>query len=185
METNVQVPQKQMSKTKLLTISAVLVAFGFVIPYFMPSIQVVPGYVTVTIGSHAPIMMAMFINPLTALITSLLTTVAFLAKGMPLPIVIRAFSHCIFAVLGSFVAKKCLNKKLTLVLFSLVISLIHAFFEIIAVYVSFLILGGNQVNISPFYVFVIVGAVSIVHSLVDFFIAYFIYLPINKAKLLY
>jgi niacin transporter len=101
-------------------------------------------------------------------------------------IVLRAFSHLIFIALGAFILKKkgdLLNSFKTITLFSLAVSLIHAAAEVVVVTYFYF---GNQVS-EAFYkngyvmsVLLLVGVGGLIHSMVDFSIAAFVWKPIQN-----
>ena len=124
------------SKTLQLTSAAILTAVGILIPLVMP-FKIVIGPASYTLGSHIPIVMAMFLSPVVALAVSVGTTLGFLMAGFPIVIVLRAFSHVLFATAGAYYLEKTrgsLGKTLKRQSFSLVINLIHGAAEVLVVY---------------------------------------------------
>lgn len=166
-----------------LTISALLIAMGIIIPMVMPKIIIGPA--SFTLASHVPLMIAMFFSPAMAVAVALGTAFGFLLTT-PLIIAARALSHLVFVVLGAFY----LQKHPTIVLdkwkfqgYNLVIALIHTVCEVAVVW---LFLGsGNAAGATidgNFYVFLfgIMGVGGLVHSLIDYNIAYFVVRSISK-----
>ncbi|MFQ9627570.1 MAG: hypothetical protein ACLR1F_07525 [Enterococcus avium] len=167
-----------------LTISALLIGLGILIPMVMPKIVIGPA--SFTLASHVPVFIAMFFSPLVAIAVVLGTTFGFFISTTPI-IALRAFSHLIFALLGAYYLQKhpelvLKNGKFTLAngrfqVFNLVIGLIHAIAEMIVVSAFYFM--GNMPD--TFYlqgyiytVFILMGVGGLVHSLVDFNIAYFV-----------
>ncbi|MDR2201334.1 MAG: hypothetical protein LBP26_01000 [Clostridiales bacterium] len=171
--------------TRLIVISALLSAIGIVVAMYIPKIWVIPGVMTVTLGVHTPIFLAMFFNPLAAVAVSIVTTVGFIFVTPPI-VVVRAATHIIFAALGGLVTKKVMNKLPRAMIFNVVIAFIHAAAEVLAVFVAMKLFGdlivikGNAV----FYILVGVGVVTVGHSIVDFMLAYAVYKPLKKNGLL-
>ncbi len=160
---------------QMITMTAILTAIGIVIPIIMP-VKVVIGPASYTLGSHVPIMLAMFISPWSALMVTVGTTLGFLWASFPIIIVLRALSHVLFAVTGAFMLQNNSERYLAPMkgqLFSLFIAILHAIGEMAVVYVM-LTTGmshlDNQTSLW-FMVFVLVGLGTIVHSMVDFVIA--------------
>ena len=60
-------------QTKSLAFTAILVAFGILIPLVMP-VKVVIGPASFTLASHVPVFMAMFISPQVAVLVALGTS---------------------------------------------------------------------------------------------------------------
>ncbi len=176
----------QKSKTHNMVIAALLCAIGIVIPMFFPKIVIEPA--SFTLASHVPIFIAMFISPSIAAAVSLGTTLGFLVSGLPPIVVLRAFSHLLFAYVGSRYYHKHtekLSKFSAITIWALAVSLIHGIGEFIVVTLFYF--GGN-VN-ENFYkngffvsVFVLVFLGTIIHSMVDFFISYFVAKPLKLIK---
>jgi len=96
-------------KTKKMVTAALLVSLGIVIPTI--SIPIIPDpAVSATLAAHVPIIVAMFISPFVAIVTALGTTLGFILKGLPIVVSLRAFSHIIFAIVGSLMLVKINGK---------------------------------------------------------------------------
>ena len=167
-----------------LTISALLIGLGILIPMVMPKIVIGPA--SFTLASHVPVFIAMFFSPLVAIAVVLGTTFCFFISTTPI-IALRAFSHLIFALLGAYYLQKhpelvLKNGKFTLAngrfqVFNLVIGLIHAIAEMIVVSAFYFMGNMPDTFYSQGYiytVFILMGVGGLVHSLVDFNIAYFV-----------
>lgn len=135
------------NSVKHLTISALLIGLGILIPMVMPKIVIGPA--SFTLASHVPVFIAMFFSPVVALAVVLGTTFGFFISTTPI-IALRAFSHLIFALIGASYLQKhpelvLKNGKFTLAngrfqIFNLVIGVIHAAAEMLVVSV-FLLYG--------------------------------------------
>lgn len=167
-----------------LTISALLIGLGILIPMVMPKIVIGPA--SFTLASHVPVFIAMFFSPLVVIAVVLGTTFGFFISTTPI-IALRAFSHLIFALLGAYYLQKhpelvLKNGKFTLAngrfqVFNLVIGLIHAIAEMIVVSAFYFMGNMPDTFYSQGYiytVFILMGVGGLVHSLVDFNIAYFV-----------
>lgn len=167
-----------------LTISALLIGLGILIPMVMPKIVIGPA--SFTLASHVPVFIAMFFSPLVAIAVVLGTTFGLFISTTPI-IALRAFSHLIFALLGAYYLQKhpelvLKNGKFTLAngrfqVFNLVIGLIHAIAEMIVVSAFYFMGNMPDTFYSQGYiytVFILMGVGGLVHSLVDFNIAYFV-----------
>lgn len=164
-------------KVKIMTVAALLSALGIAIPMFAPKIIIEPA--SFTLASHVSIFIAMFISPLVAVAVALISSIGFFIAGFPLVVVLRALTHLIFATVGAFLLKKNNNILLspkTSVPFALFISLIHAVAEVSIVSLYYF---GTGAAMSTYYIFVLVGIGSFVHSLVDFSIAGFVWVPLQ------
>ncbi|NSV80574.1 hypothetical protein A5823_001663 [Enterococcus faecalis] len=173
------------NSVKRLTISALLIAMGIIIPMVMPRITIGPA--SFTLASHVPVFIAMFISPVVAIAVSLGTGFGFFLSATPI-IALRALSHLIFAVIGAVILQKhpeiLINKegKFTLLngklqLFNVGIGVIHSAAELVVVSVFYTMgnLPGTYYTAGFMYsIFLLMGVGGLIHSLVDFSIAYFL-----------
>lgn len=164
---------------KKMTTAALLIAVGIVIPMFMPfPFKIIIEPASFTLASHVPVFLAMFISPPVAVAVAAGTTLGFFFGGFPLVVVMRALTHLVFASLGAFYLQKrpsVLASPVRSQLFSLVIGIIHGVCEVLVV-IPFYFGGGMAEGFytNGFFVSVIllVGVGSIIHSMVDFLIAW-------------
>ncbi len=170
-----------------LTISALLIAIGIMIPIVSP-VKIILEPASFTLGSHVAIFIALFISPAIAVFVALGTAVGFMISGFPLVVALRALTHVIFAIVGAFWVQRhpnMLENPLKAQLFSFSIGVVHALAEVAVV--SFFYFGGNVTD--TYYnqgflqsVFLMVGIGTIVHSMVDFGIASLIWKSLNARK---
>lgn len=179
------------NSVKRLTISALLIAMGIIIPMVMPRITIGPA--SFTLASHVPVFIAMFISPVVAIAVSLGTGFGFFLSTTPI-IALRALSHLIFAVIGAVILQKhpeiLINKegKFTLLngklqLFNVGIGVIHSAAELVVVSVFYTMgnLPGTYYTAGFMYsIFLLMGVGGLIHSLVDFSIAYFLASTLSK-----
>ena len=179
------------NSVKRLTISALLIAMGIIIPMVMPRITIGPA--SFTLASHVPVFIAMFISPVVAIAVSLGTGFGFFLSATPI-IALRALSHLIFAVIGAVILQKhpeiLINKegKFTLLngklqLFNVGIGVIHSAAELVVVSVFYTMgnLPGDYYTAGFMYsIFLLMGVGGLIHSLVDFSIAYFLASTLSK-----
>ena len=165
---------KSSSRTLQLTSAAILTAVGILIPMVMP-IKIVIGPASYTLGSHIPIVMAMFLSPLVALAVAFGTTLGFLMAGFPIIIVFRALSHTLFATAGAIYLERSsgmLGNLWKRQIFSFFVNVIHGLAEVGVVY--FMTAFGQQ-NLDGnflYTLFVLVGIGTIIHGMVDFELGY-------------
>ena len=179
------------NSVKRLTISALLIAMGIIIPMVMPRITIGPA--SFTLASHVPVFIAMFISPVVAIAVSLGTGFGFFLSETQI-IALRALSHLIFAVIGAVILQKhpeiLINKegKFTLLngklqLFNVGIGVIHSAAELVVVSVFYTMgnLPGTYYTAGFMYsIFLLMGVGGLIHSLVDFSIAYFLASTLSK-----
>lgn len=164
------------NKIKTMTITALLCAIGIIIPRFFPKFVLGPASFTPAI--HVPIFIAMFISPTVAVSVSLITTIGFLFSGLPFVIVMRALSHIFFAFIGAWLLKKHNTSPLSFnktILYALFIAILHAIPEVfVATYFYF----ATPDSYSQSYTYIVLGFVglgTLIHSMVDFFIAAYVW----------
>ena len=169
---------KQFSRVKKLTFSSILVAIGILIPMVMP-IKVMIEPISFTLASHVPIFLAMFISPGVAVAVALGTGFGFLLS-FPITIAFRAFSHVIFAYIGALILQKnpsIIRNKQKNFLFAFGIGVIHAVVEALVVFVFFInksLPGADYTSAYLMNMLMILLIGGLVHSLVDYYLAFYI-----------
>lgn len=167
-----------------LVIAALLCAIGILIPMISP-FKILLEPASFTLASHVAIFIAMFISPWVAAAVAIGTTIGF-SFSFPLVVVLRSASHIVFAVGGAMLLKSkpaILQKKASVLLYSFLIAVLHAAAEV-AVVVPFYF--GNRLSAMNYdkgfliSVVLLVGVGTVVHSMVDFFIALLIWKPLSK-----
>lgn len=166
--------------TQSLVITALLTTLAIVIAYQFPKIVIPPGVATYTLASHVPLFIAMFMGPSIAVAVALGTTLGFLLTGLNIIVVMRAGSHIVFALIGSFYLQKhrdILKNPKKALLFNFVIGLIHALTECLVV-LPFSTDASLQAVLSTTLLFVGLG--GLIHSMIDFILAQIIYKALPK-----
>ncbi len=169
-------------KTKDMVISALLIAIGILIPMIFTGLpfRIVVGPYSATIMAHVPVIIAMFISPVTAILTALGTTIGFFFTA-PIVVAVRAASHIVFAILGAFLIKKGMRA----IPLCLITGIVHAILEGIVVMIFFT--GGlstpqDGYSISALVWITIIGTLA--HHIIDFIIAYIVGKGLARAKAL-
>ena len=168
-----------------LTLSAILIAIGILIPMISP-LKLILEPASFTLASHVPIFIAMFISPSVAVAVALGTTAGFFLGGFPIVVTLRALTHVIFVAVGSQMLKKrpsLIQEKGQSFLFSFLIGIVHAISEIAVVslfYFSGGMTGGYYAQGFMTSVLLLVGVGTVVHSMIDFSIAQVIWLGLEK-----
>lgn len=171
------------NRVHLITMTALLCAIGIIIPMVFPRIPLPPA--SFTLASHVPVFLAVFLSPVSALAVSLGTTLGFFLTGIPLPIVLRALSHVVFALVGAFWLRAnptMLQKPASSILFCAVLSIIHAVCEVLIIlplYFGNLLDTAVYENGFFYYIILLVGVGTFVHSCIDFAIAVAVWKPVS------
>lgn len=153
-----------------MVLSAFLIAVGILIPSIFPKVVIPP--MSFTLASHVAIMVAVFISPSVAVAVALGTTLGFLMSGLPMPVVVRALSHVIWAFAGALYLQKkpeTLQSGFKTALFMLCLGIVHAVCEVIVVIPFYY--GTTDVNQFIYMIFGLVGIGTLVQSCVDFVIS--------------
>lgn len=176
---------KKNSNLNSMVISALLCGIGIIIPIISP-LKITLEPASFTLASHVATFIAMFISPATAVAVALGTGVGFLFAGFPIVVVLRAATHIVFASAGAIYLKKfpnTLNSFKYSQIFSFAIGVIHGICEVLVV-MPFYFLN----NMSAGYyakgfmlsVILLVGVGTVLHSMVDFYLAQTIWKPVAK-----
>lgn len=167
--------------------SSLLCAIGTIIPIISP-LKITMEPASFTLASHVAVFIAMFISPSAAVVVSLGTAAGFLIAGFPIVVVFRAASHIVFALCGSLYLMKFPNVLKSFKysqVFSFFVGLIHGLCEVLVVIPFYF---GNNMS-SGYYtkgfmvsVVFLVGAGTILHSMVDFYLAQVIWKTVEISK---
>lgn len=182
---------KKIVSTKQIVLAAMLTALSLLIAY-SPFKLPLPQPFSVTIASHVPTIIAMFISPWVAVCTVIGSAVGFMmATGNPI-IMLRAASHIFFVLVGLYMLRKRCNPYLTLALTSIV----HALSEALVI-LLFSNLFGIAIPVSkvgfvllPFvdplfgYLFNAVFVIVVFHHFADSLISVLVLIPLEKARLI-
>lgn len=175
---------KQSYKIQTMVTAALLCAIGVAIPMFCPSIRLEPA--SFTLASHVPVFIAIFISPAVAASVAVVTGFGFLFAGFPVVVVLRALSHIVFALIGASILKKhentlCAPKSMFS--FGLLCAILHAGCEVLVVTGFYLGNGMSGAYYTQGYwnsVILLVGAGTVVHSMIDYCIAVFVWKHIQS-----
>ncbi len=166
-----------MNKTKTITLTGLLTALAIIIPMIMPLKVVMPPF-TATLASHVPLILAMFISPLSAVVVALGSGIGFLLTPLGPIVAARAALHVVFTFFGAYMIRKNFNFYLVL----LVTLLLHALSDMAIVYVlsswfNINVIGDQAMG----YVQYVIGIGTSIHHVVDYAIAVAIAIPLTKA----
>ena len=167
-----------------LVVAALLCAVGILVPIISPvKINLEPA--SFTLASHVALFIAMFLSPKITLAVWLGTTVGFQLAGFAPVVVARAASQLVFALAGSIWLQRhphTLDKLASNLCFGLATGLLHGVMEV-AVVLPFYFSGSMaQANYDKGFavsVLLLVGLGTVVHSMVDCWLAQVIYKPVS------
>ncbi|WP_373797180.1 hypothetical protein [Jeotgalibaca porci] len=180
---------KSRQRTRKITIAALLIAIGILIPMISP-LKIILEPASFTLASHVSTFIAMFISPYVAIAVAIGTAFGFMLGGFPIVVTLRAASHLIFSYFGAkYLAKhpSTLENSKSKWLYSLLIGVLHAACEVVVV--SIFYFGGN---LSTAYydkgllltVMGLVGVGTVIQSMVDLELARIVWraLPAGAIK---
>ena len=173
---------KNTVRIQRMCVAALLCAIAILIPMISP-VKIQLGPMSFTLGSHVAIFIAMFISPAVALTVELGATLGFLLAGFPPVVVLRALSQVVFVAIGAFLlAKKpaVMKNGLSIFLFGLVMGVIHGVLEAVVV-TAFWFSGMTMEGTFVSTVLGLVGVGTVVHSMVDYYLALLIWQPVSRA----
>lgn len=163
-------------------IGALLTALGILIPMIMPA-KIVIGPASFTLASHVPVMAAMFFSPYLTALVAVGTTLGFFIS-VPVPLIwMRAATHIVVMTAGAWFLKKSpdlVDKKVKLQVFNLILDVFHAGLEALVV-LAFYRIGFADTDpqaLNNLLLLVFFG--GIVHSFVDFNLAFGLCKLLNK-----
>lgn len=161
-------------RMKEMTITGLLTALAIVLPMFMPKVTIPP--FTMTLASHVPSILAMFISPFAVIFVGLGNAIGFMSLG---PIVVsRALTHILFGLIGYYLVKKDWNY----ILIGIITLFFHGLFEAIvtALFSASLLADGKAVM--PAVLTALFG--TWVHHAMDYIISTPIFIALVKSKLI-
>jgi len=175
--------------TKNLVVSALLTAIGILIPIVMPPMfKILIEPMSFTLASHVPVMIAMFVSPMSAAIVAIGTAFGFLLSGMPIVIAVRALSHIIFALFGAWMIQKGKAKMSSipsLLALALLTGVLHGACEMISIlpfYFGGTLATGFYETGFLYSILGLVGFGTVVHSVIDFTLAVLIVKALKRAN---
>jgi hypothetical protein len=170
-------PEKQsLSRVQKITLSAMLTALSFAYLFIVPTIDL--GVWSFTPFSHLFIFLAAFISPYTAFMTYAAVLLGFFLKTANQFIWLRAASHIFFVTaLVATIKIKPIKGVAHFTVVALIIGVIHGVMEALSVFIGLAWLSGND---SAYYIIGVVGGGGFVHSMIDIFAAYLIFLNLKR-----
>jgi len=152
-------------KTRELVLTAIFIAFSLIIPLFFPKLVIPP--FSATVASHVPVMLAVFLSPLSAIMVGLGSTIGFLLILGPV-IAARAATHIVFGGLGAVLFRRGVKPWQAL----LAMLPVHALLE------SLIVL---PFGFSLYEGFIVVGIGTALHHLIDMAITLILLRPLANS----
>lgn len=161
--------------TKQLVAGALLTGLAILIPMIVPIKVVMPPF-SATLFSHVPLILAMFINPVIAVLVALASALGFLSSLGPI-VAARAAMHVFFVVAGAIMVKKNCNVYVTL----LVTMVLHTLSDMLIV-ALLCGLGLFSLGQAMSAAQTVIAIGTSIHHVVDYAIALLIYMVISKTN---
>lgn len=154
-------------KTRELVLTAIFIAFSLIIPLYFGFLKVYIPPFSATIASHVPVMLAIFISPISAMLVGLGSTVGFWMTMGPV-IAARAATHIVFGGLGAWLFRRGVKPWPVL----LAMLPVHAVLE------SLIVL---PFDFTLYQGFVVVGIGTAIHHLIDMAITLALLKPLGRS----
>ena len=159
-------------KTREIVVGGLLAAIAIMIPLLFantPLMVHIPPF-SATIASHVPILLSMAISPAVAVFTGVVSGIGFFVRTSPI-IGARALMHAVFGGLGAY----AYSKKIPFYIILLLTAPLHGLLEALVV-----LPFGFDLN----QAFIVVGAGTVLHHLVDAAITLVLYKVLVKLSFL-
>lgn len=169
--------------TKDIVLAALLTALSMIIT-FSPLRLPFPPPFSVTLGSHVPTMVALFINPTVTLFTVIGSVIGFAVTAAdPIIVPLRAATHILFALVGRYLImhRFIKNDIVNYIVVIVVTSLIHALSESLVVMLVTPIIAPEKMT-STIVTLTFVG--TIFHHYVDALITVPVVLSLRRGGLI-
>ena len=165
-----------------MCVAALLCAVAILIPMVSPiKIQIPP--MSFTLGSHIANFFSMYLSPGIALALELGATLGFFLAGFPPVVVLRALSQVVFVALGAYMLTKkpsILDRASGVLWFGVATGVLHGVMEAVVV-TAFWFSGMTMEGTFVSTVLGLVGVGTLVHSLVDYYLALLVWRPVSRA----
>lgn len=158
------------TKVKEMTYAGLLTALAIIIPVQFGFLRIVVPPFTATLAAHVPMMLAMLISPMVAVIVGVGSTLGFLMSGLAMPVVLRAATHIVVGYIGA----KIIIRNKSYVKAAIITAPIHGLLEMIVV-IPF-------IGMDAYQLFVVTAIGGILHHSADSVIAYILVKSIAKAR---
>ena len=158
------------NKIRQMVYAGLLTALAIIIPIQFGFLKIIIPPFTATLAAHVPMMLAMLISPVVAIVVGIGSTIGFVLSGTPAPVVARAATHIVVGYIGA----RIIMKNQSYIKAVAITAPIHGLLEMLVV-IPFI--GFNV------YQLLIVTAIgTILHHCVDSVIAYSIVKAVAKAR---
>ena len=158
------------NKIKQMVYAGLLTALAIIIPIQFGFLKIMIPPFTATLAAHVPMMLAMLISPVVAIVVGVGSTIGFLISGTPAPVVARAATHIIVGYIGA----RIILSNQSYIKAAAITASIHGLLEMLVVipFVGF--------NVYQLLIVTAIGA--ILHHIADSAIAYAIVKAVAKAR---
>lgn len=166
-------------RTREMVLAAILTALSILITYSPVKIPV--PYTTVTLGSHIPTFISMFVSPWVVIMTVVGSCIGFamvISPPVSIVVVARAATHLIFALIGCKMIEK---RKVNILLIILLTALLHTLTESIAFFSLSPMFMPDSAGLLGTYV---TAVSTLVHHLIDYAITIPIAIALGRAKVI-
>lgn len=157
-------------KIREMVYAGLLTALAIIIPIQFGFLRIIIPPFSATLAAHVPMMLAMIISPMTAVIVGIGSTLGFLISGMAMPIVLRAATHIVVGYIGA----KIIIRSKSYIKAAVITAPIHGILEMVVV-IPF-------VGLNLYQLLIVTAIGGILHHCADSIIAYVLVKSIAKAR---
>ena len=157
-------------KIKQMVYAGLLTALAIIIPIQFGFLKVIIPPFTATLAAHVPMMLAMLISPVVAVVVGIGSTIGFIISGTPAPVVARAATHIIVGYIGA----KIILSNQSYVKAAVITAPIHGLLEMLVV-IPF-------IGFNVYQLLIVIAVGTILHHSVDSAIAYAIVKAVAKSR---
>lgn len=158
------------NKIKQMVYAGLLTALAIIIPIQFGFLRIVIPPFTATLAAHVPMMLAMLISPIVAVVVGIGSTIGFLISGTPAPVVARAATHIVVGYIGA----RIIMKNQSYVKAATITAPIHGLLEALVV-IPF-------IGLNVYQLLVVTAIGTVLHHTVDSAISYAIVKAVAKAR---
>lgn len=158
------------NKIKQMVYAGLLTALAIIIPIQFGFLKIIIPPFTATLAAHVPMMLAMLISPVVAIVVGVGSTIGFLISGTPAPIVARAATHIVVGYIGA----KIIMSNQSYIKAAVITAPIHGVLEALVV-IPF-------IGLNVYQLLIVTAVGAMLHHAADSIIAYAIVKAVAKAR---
>ncbi len=158
------------NKIKQMVYAGLLTALAIIIPIQFGFLKIIIPPFTATLAAHVPMMLAMLISPVVAIVVGVGSTIGFVISGTPAPVVARAATHIVVGYIGA----RIIMRNQSYVKAAIITAPIHGLLEMLVI-IPF-------IGLNVYQLLIVTAVGTILHHAVDSTIAYAVVKAVAKSR---